>query len=94
MCFEKESLSPGDRVFTPEATNTPFRFTLTQPLEPVLPDNAETQSLVEGGNLVFEQVQKMATNIDAQTEVTQNQLEKMGKEVELIGGIDKAVSAA
>ena len=83
MYFEKESLSPGDRVFTPEAI-TPFCFTLTQPLEPVLPDNAETQSLVEGGNLVFEQVQNMATNIDAQTEVTRNQLKKMGKEVELI----------
>ena len=37
---------------------------------------------------MFEQVQKMATNIDAQTEVTRNQLKKMGKEVEL-----KAVSA-
>ena len=35
----------------------------------------------------------MATNIDAQTEVTWNQLEKMGKETELIGGIDNAVSA-
>ena len=93
MRFEKENLSPGDRLLTPEATNTPFRFTLTQPLEPVLPDNAETQSLMNGGNLVFEQVQNMATNINAQTEVTRNQLKKMGKEVELIGGIDKALSA-
>ena len=92
MRYGKGNLSSDDRDLTLEATN-PFCFSLTHPLEPVLPDNAETQRLKDDDDQVFKQVLIMATNVDAQTEVTRDQLEKIGKEAELIEGIDKTVSA-
>lgn len=48
---------------------------------------------MDENNPVFKQVCRMATNINGQTEVTRDQLKKLGKEAQLIGRVNKAVSA-
>lgn len=89
--YNKGNRLLGNPDLTPNATN-PFWFTLTQPLKPVLPDNTETQQLADENSPVFNQIRKIATNINGQMEAMRGQLQIVGKEARLINGLDKTVS--